>query len=393
MNDWLLLRRFFAFRPLQNSLAVLVTAAGIAVSAAVMLLAEGIHGGLVRAAAPFPMLMGAKGSPNQLLLNAVFLQDQPAANFSWGEIEALRGNECVEAVVPLAFGDNYRGFRVVGTDGGIFSFSGVGQKEPWLKVASGRAFEGHGEAVLGAETASRTGLKIGDTFAAIHGVTGTADSHSHDGKFTVTGILAPVRGPYDSCILTDIEGVWDRHAEHGGRRQATAAVVKPAGYAAAMRLAAEYSSSPAVQMIFPSQSVIRLFSIMGNVEKAMKAFSAAVVALSLVITAGAVYWLVASGRRDQGVMRALGATAGEVSSIYFRLGVMMTAAGTLLGLLCGHAVFAALASLLEKKASLYLMAAFLPDEAILAAAALFLGAAASLLPASLLAPRDICDWL
>ena len=93
MSKWLLVRRLLAGRPLQNSIAVLVMAFSVALAVCVLLVSSGLHDGLVQAAKPFPMLMGAKGSPNQLVLNSVFLKDQPVGNFSYDEVVKLRGNK------------------------------------------------------------------------------------------------------------------------------------------------------------------------------------------------------------------------------------------------------------------------------------------------------------
>ena len=82
MHEYTLIKRLLFSRPLQNLLAVIVMALSIAAAVNVLLLANGLHGAMVQASRPFPMLMGAKGSPNQLVLNTVFLKDQPIGNFS-----------------------------------------------------------------------------------------------------------------------------------------------------------------------------------------------------------------------------------------------------------------------------------------------------------------------
>ena len=166
LNDWLLIRRLLAGRPLQNALAALVMAVSVALAVGTLLVAGGLHGGMVQAAKPFPMLMGAKGSPNQLVLNSVFLKDQPVGNFSYGKLEELRKNKNVKDAIGLGYGDNYKGFRIVGTEQSIFRFRYVDKKaDTWLKLAQGREFSAPYEAVLGADVAAKTGLKPGDSFA------------------------------------------------------------------------------------------------------------------------------------------------------------------------------------------------------------------------------------
>ena len=99
-------------RPLRYGLLLLLTAVACALPVFVIQLAGGLYQGLNRAAAPFPILAGAKGSPYQLVLNTVFLRDRPIGNIPYGEVETLRQSGKASQVLPLAFGDSYRGFRL-----------------------------------------------------------------------------------------------------------------------------------------------------------------------------------------------------------------------------------------------------------------------------------------
>ena len=145
-----IVRRNIMFKPLQSLIACLVVAAGIAMAVLVLLLADGVHSGLSSAAEPFPIVAGTKGSPNQLVLNTVFLKDTPMSNISYAEVEKLRANKNVGMAVPFGYGDNYRGFRMAGTEKEIFDYVINPQRGKWLQIAEGRAFEAPFEAVLGA---------------------------------------------------------------------------------------------------------------------------------------------------------------------------------------------------------------------------------------------------
>lgn len=159
-------------RPLRYGLLILLTAVACALPVFVIQMAGGLYQGLNRAAAPFPILAGAKGSPYQLVLNTVFLRDRPIGNIPYGEVDDLRQSGKADRVLPLAFGDSYRGFRLCGTEPEIFSYVVPGEHKPWLRPARGRSFAGTGEAVLGAETARLTGLQVGDVFQSSHGFIG-----------------------------------------------------------------------------------------------------------------------------------------------------------------------------------------------------------------------------
>ena len=200
-------------RPWQTLLLTLLIALAIASSVFIAALSFGMHYGLTKATEPFPQLVGAKGSANQLVLNTVYLKDRPIGNISGDLYQDIKNNPLVKQAIPLAFGDNWRGFRIVGTENTIFDYRVKPQSEPWLKVAEGRRFNAPFEAVIGAGAAKLLGAKIGDTFQSIHGA--TAHGHVHkDQTYTIVGILAPVEGPYDHAVLTDIRSVWIAHEHH-----------------------------------------------------------------------------------------------------------------------------------------------------------------------------------
>lgn len=394
MSKMQLLRRLLAGRKLQHSLAVFVMACSVALAVCVLLLAEGLHSGITQAGKPFPLLMGAKGSPNQLVLNSVFLKDQPVGNISYTQLEKLRANKLVAQAVPLGFGDNYKGYRIVGTGKDIFSFQGVGSKGKWLQLAAGKAFAEPGEAVVGAETAAKLGLKLGDTFASVHGLVANANAKAHKEQYKVVGILKPVKGPYDNAIFVSMESIWQSHVHHDDAdKEITAVLIRPKGYAESMQLAALYSKDRDVQLIFPSKTIIQLFSIMGNMETLLRLLSGAVLLLALLIIGSSLYWLVLTSLRQQAVMRALGASAAQIGKLYVQLGMTLVAGGLLGGLLLGHGVYALLSLLLQQGAGLYLPQQLLPAEGALAAAVLLSGLLCSVLPVWLLSRRDVANAL
>ena len=395
MHEYTLIKRLLLSRPLQNLLAVLVMALSIAAAANVMLWAEGIHGAMVQASKPFPMLMGAKGSPNQLVLNTVFLKDQPVGNFSYTMVQELRSNPNVAQAVPLGYGDNYKGYRIVGTEKELLELHGVEKNAaPWLKLEQGKAFSKDYEAVIGAEVAAKTGLKLGDSFASVHGVVHNVGAKAHDHqKFTVVGILQRVHGPYDSSIIVPMTSIWSMHSHGDEKQEVTAVVIVPKGYAQSMALASSYSKNHVVQIIFPSKTVIELFSIMGDLQKLLQSFSMIIMALALLIVGSSLYWFITSSRRDQAIMRALGAGESDIMQLYFKLGMTLSCMGGLLGLGLGHLLFAGLGAMLQEHTGLYLAGGVLKQELYLLGSVIFCGAVCSVVPAYLLLRRDVAENL
>lgn len=109
-------------RPLTRLILLFLIALACALPVFLLQTAGGLYDGINRAVSPFPILVGAKGSSYQLVLNTVFLRDKPIGNITRADAEKLASDPHAEAVYPLAFGDNYRGFRIAGTSADIFDF-------------------------------------------------------------------------------------------------------------------------------------------------------------------------------------------------------------------------------------------------------------------------------
>ncbi len=389
-------------KPLQNLLTVAVVATSLAMTVVVMLLAASIHYGLVRATEPFDLIVGAKGSPNQLVLNTVFLQDVPIGNIDYAIAGELAQNPLVASAVAVGFGDNYRGYRMVGTEAALFAHTVASGRPPWLQVADGRPFQNPFEAVLGAKAARETGLKPGDSFVSSHGVVAGGEIHG-DKKYTVVGILKPVDGPYDRAILTSLQSIWQAHSHDSAPRPETSApsgvqdadedhdhdhdhgttviLVKPKGYAEAMRLYQQFQKERRVQMVFPSQVVVNLFAALGEGQKVLNIIAYAVFAMALLLVSFSVYWSALSRARDRAVLRAVGASQGDIFRIILAEGVLIVWSGAVIGWLAGHGVFAVLAGFLQQKTGILFASPFTASEAYTMAGALGIGLLAAVIPA------------
>ncbi len=197
-------------RPLTTALNVLLLA--ISVAMLVLLLQFGSQASerFERDAEGIDLVVGAKGSPLQLILSSVFHIDQPTGNIPNSSLELLRNDPAVARVTPLALGDNFDGYRIVGTDQTFLVLHGA-------RLAEGESFEHPMEAVMGAKVAEATGATLGQQFIGSHGLEDDEDNDSgHDhSPFRVTGILAPTGGVIDRLILTSVESVWEVHGiEH-----------------------------------------------------------------------------------------------------------------------------------------------------------------------------------
>lgn len=407
-------------RPARHALLLLILAAACALPAFLIQMAAGLYNGLNRAVEPFPILAGAKGSPYQLVINTVFLRDHPIGNISYGEVEKLRQSGKADLVIPLAFGDNYRGFRIAGTEKEIFSYAPNKRSGPWLCVAEGRPFQGSGEAVVGSETAKRAGLRIGDTFRTMHGVT-AAPGQEH-GEYRVTGILSPVGGPYDTAVLIPIEDVWSAHRHQPGavrrgglvRKSApqkaapaetpalaegkgdvTAILVHPKGYKEAMELlsAAQRERSGETQLIFPSQTLIALYSMAGQSREFWQLLAGGLIGAAVLITLLSMYWNGLSRLKEFALLRALGAGSGSIARLLAAEQALLLLTGSAAGWLIGWGGSALAARAVAGRAAVVMTSAPVPESLIPPLAVCLLGMLSGLLPAWLIRKKDISSIL
>ncbi|RPD40348.1 ABC transporter permease [Chitinophaga barathri] len=149
------------------------------------------------------MVLGAKGSPLQLILSSVYNLDAPTGNISLAEASRFMHHPLVESAIPLSLGDSYHGYRIIGTTPAYL-------EKYQVKPASGKVFSRSMEVVVGATVAKRAGLSIGKTFAGTHGL--GEKGHVHEEHlYVVTGILPPTGLSLDQLILTPLSSVWTIH--------------------------------------------------------------------------------------------------------------------------------------------------------------------------------------
>jgi len=152
------------------------------------------------------MVVGAKGSPLQLILSSVYHLDKPTGNISYKEAKSLNKNVLVDFTIPLSYGDTYKGYRIVGTNEKYFDLYN-------LEISQGKKWSKSMQAVLGSSVASNKNLKVGDKFFGTHGF----DDHGHihdNHAYVVVGILKQSYSVADNLILTNLKSVWQVHEEH-----------------------------------------------------------------------------------------------------------------------------------------------------------------------------------
>ncbi len=348
MTGWLLWRNLRT-RAAANSLTVLAIAVAALMGLAVPLLLSSFREGVIRAANSFDLLITAKGSQSQAVLNTIFLQEAPLGNIPYSIFEKLQQDPRTKKAIPLAFGDNYNGFPILGTNKDFFELRPSQTQAALYRLARGTVFEDEFDAVLGAQAAKISGLNIGDTFKSQHGVTPTLEPEEHDDKFKVVGILEPSGAAGDRGIFVPLEAVWHLHEEEEalettaldqdhqgehteGDKEVTAILWTPTRLGYVYQLANELNQGQLAQGVFPGQVIGQLFSFMGQGQEAYTLIIW--LALFLAILTIAINTLSASQtmQRNLAVLRAIGASKSQVVVLVFLEALVITLLGVLLGL-------------------------------------------------------------
>ena len=230
MSLWKIAWRSIQQRALASSLTSLSMALGVALVVAVLVAQGVIFDSFKRGAEGYHLVVGKKGSQLQLVLNTVYHLQDPIENLPYSFYKEFittadhKGKFApyVQTAIPYCLGDNYEGFRVVGTVPELFEKLEYAGGKKYEFQPGGRNFEQEHffEAVIGTSVAKKTGLKVGDEFQPTHGLSNEGDGHKHD-AFKIVGILKPTGTANDRALFINMEGFYllDKHAkpvEEGG---------------------------------------------------------------------------------------------------------------------------------------------------------------------------------
>jgi putative ABC transport system permease protein len=415
MNLLTLSWKYLSFRPLSTGLNAILLAFGLAIITVLLLVQHQFEQKMTRDAAGIDLVVGAKGSPLQLILSSVYHIDFPTGNIKMEEAQRISRSRLVKKVIPLAMGDNVQGLRILGTNHDYLDLYAV-------KFAAGKAWEKPFEVTLGAESAKILGLKLGDSFSGSHGI--SVGSHDHDQHaFTVTGILVPSGKVVDRLVLTSIESVWYTHDEEGGAepiaseegeeanlaveeapdlemdphllpvaargfpitdqdREVTTLLVRYRNPMAAIQLPRMINSGTSMQAASPAFEMSRLFELLGVGISLLQGLAIALVVIAGLSIFIALYNSLKERKYDLAILRTLGASRGQLVGLVFLEGISLTTIGALLGIGFGHGFLALVVALTTQEVvSLVDPWVFLPEEGLIFGYALAVGIVASLIPA------------
>jgi putative ABC transport system permease protein len=354
---------FFAWsylwaRPMNAALNVLLLSLGLASITFLMLVGAQLSKAFDRDLAGIDVVVGAKGSPMQLILSGVLHIDVPPGNVPLKAVRELEKNPLVASIIPISLGDSLQGFRIVGTSHAYL-------EHYQAALVQGALWKQPMQVVLGATVARKLGLKLGNTFAGSHGLGGGGHMHG-DNPYTVTGILQPGGSVLDRLILTDTASVWKVHEDYTASpddtaedrkameddREITMALVQYKTPMAALSFPRFVNTSTEMQAAAPALEITRLLHMLGLGTDVLRAFAGV-----LLLTAGlsvfiALWSAVRERKADLALLRMLGAPPAKVAALLLCEALWLGVLASVVGLLLGQACTAALAWLLQLDNSL-----------------------------------------
>jgi putative ABC transport system permease protein len=401
MNLFLLVWNYLKAKPLNTALNCILLSLGIAVITVLLLFNNQLQEKITQNARGIDLVVGAKGSPLQLILCNIFHIDFPTGNINLKEAEKITRNRLVKKAIPLALGDSYQGYRIIGTNQ---DYAALYKAE----LAKGDWWHKDMEVTVGANVSAALKFSLGDSFTSNHGL--TKDGHEHDEqKFIVKGILSRTNTVLDNLILCSVESIWRVHEMHSddsssaqilsktiinpsrliasveagdSTKEITSMLIQYRSPIGAIQLPRWVNGQSSLQAASPAFETARLFSILGVGVDVLKGFAYVLIFISALSIFIALYNSLKERRYDLAIMRSMGASKAKLVLSVLMEGTVLTLLGSVIGLLMGHGVVILMAALVEatQKAGINGFV-FYQQEWIILVGSLLLGLLCAIIPA------------
>jgi putative ABC transport system permease protein len=356
MSFWRILLHNIRRHRFSTVLALISITLGVGLLTAVVSFREQSHRHFITEGIGVDAILGPKGSPLQIALNALYNLEEMPGKLKWNYFEKVRRDPLVVDAIPFVTGHSYAGFRVNAIDDRFFT---AFEYQPGKKLSfnleaggQGRLFKAREEAVAGWAVAKTLGLHLGDTFNPVCGVHSGDPVHMHD-RITFVGILAPTGTPYDRAIYIPLKTFYTLEG-HGAsvaamatdpnQREISGAYLKlrhirgGAMHPGVQNLKYEIDQSTEAQLVVPSEVVPRILDIIGWVDKVLFIVGILVTLLAIMFLFVVLITALREQRRELAMMRMLGANRRTVFGLIMSEAVFLSVVGTVLGIAFGHSL-------------------------------------------------------
>jgi putative ABC transport system permease protein len=399
MNIVLLVWNYLKARPLNTAINILLLSLGIAVITILLLFNNQLAKKLSENTKGIDLVVGAKGSPLQLILCNIFHIDFPTGNIKLNEAERISRNRLIKSTIPLALGDSYQSFRIVGTNQ---QYAELYHAE----LAEGSWWESNLEVTIGSNVQQLAKLQLNDEFNSAHGLTQGGHTHNEH-HYVVKGVMKKTNSVVDNLILTNIESIWQMHKEgkeneahhaidttsvpsalvpsvasSDSVKEITSMLIKYRSPLAAVQLPRIVNSQSSLQAASPAFETARLMSILGVGADVIRAFAYVLILISALSIFIALYNSLKERKYDMAIMRTMGASRTKLFISILAEGGLLTFFGSVIGILMGHGVVIIFSSLIEEAQKTGITGIIIyPDEWLILGGSLLLGMLCAVIPA------------
>ena len=283
------------------------------------------------------VIVGAKGSPLQLVLSSIHHIDIPTGNISYKNAKNIIKHPAIKFGVTISLGDNFQNFRIVGTEKKFFKLYNA-------QIETGSIWRKPMQSVIGFNVANSTKLKIDKFFVGSHGLIDTGDVHAEQ-PYKVVGVLKKTGTILDNLIITSLDSVWLLHSNKNDIKnsrdnlEVTALLLKYKNKTSAFSFPRLINRNTNMQAASPNLEISKLFKLTGEVYKAINYLSILIVSLSFV---GILFTLlnnISERRYDLAILRTLGFSKEKIFSIILIEGMTISFLGSFIGLIFGGIVY------------------------------------------------------
>ena len=363
------------------------------------------------------MVVGAKGSPLQLILSAVYHIDSPTGNISVEDAEEIKNNRMVGSSIDLLYGDNYKGYRIVGTEDKFLDLYNV-------KIKDGKKWNTPFEVVVGAKIYSKFNINLNDELISSHGLRETGEAHVNQ-PFKVVGLLEPSNSVVDQLIITSPQSIWDLHDEHDhddedheehdnedhdehehdhddedhdehehGDKEITAMLIKFKSPMNIIQFPRQINENTNLQAAVPSYEISRLFKLFGFGIETLTYLAYLIILVSGFSLFINLFNSMRERKYEMALIRTLGASRSQLSVMVIFESLILTISGFLLGLLVSRLGVMFVSSLMEESLNYSLSSLYILNEEFwLLGLSILIGLISSLIPAIQVYKMNISEIL
>ena len=331
---------YLAFRnmvskPLNLLLSLLLLSLSVSLVTFVLQLSQQLGGQLSKNIAPFDMVVGAKGSPLQLVLSSVLHIDAPTGNIKLSEAATIQKHPFVESGIPVSYGDNYKGYRILGTEPQYL-------ERYHAELDEGELYKKSFEVVAGSSVAQKLGLKLGDKIVSSHGlIDGGGDSHDEH-PFIIKGILKPSGTVVDQLLITTLESIWEAHdhgeedQEHEEDKEITSLLVRFKSPLGMVQLPRFINENTSMQAALPGFEVQRLMGLLGSGVQTVNGIALAILLVSGLSIFISLLKTIRERKQELALLRTYGLRTRQLLGLALLEGTFLAVIGFIIGWLFGR---------------------------------------------------------